>query len=149
MSSYDDEDLAFPTLPAAPPSKHIGQGYSTSNPVPTVQQYRETQQKHEQQAKEYSDLMDRREAAARRRAQEQEERERQAAMQDADGEEDGDADGDDTRTLDDGTVVQKGTQKDTGKNAVKNTKHKKNKVDPNRPPTEKEKLMDQMNSNKG
>ncbi|OXC65474.1 hypothetical protein AYX13_05483 [Cryptococcus neoformans] len=70
-SSTDNQGADFPDLPPAPPSHVIGQGYSAHNPVPTVQSYKITQQKHEEEAHAYAEMVE-------RRAREAEERERRA-----------------------------------------------------------------------
>lgn len=61
----------FPELPPAPPSHVVGQGYSAHHPVPTVQGYKATQQKHEEEAHAYAEMVE-------KRAREAEDRERQA-----------------------------------------------------------------------
>lgn len=70
-SSTHNQGADFPDLPPAPPSHVIGQGYSAHNPVPTVQSYKITQQKHEEEAHAYAEMVE-------RRAREAEERERRA-----------------------------------------------------------------------
>lgn len=70
-ASTDSQSTDFPDLPPAPPSHVVGQGYSAHNPVPTVQSYKATQQKHEEQAHAYAEMVE-------RRAREAEERERRS-----------------------------------------------------------------------
>ena len=50
----------LPPLPEAPPSRHIGEGYSYNHPVPTVQKYRDERKEWDQQADEYAKLMGKR-----------------------------------------------------------------------------------------
>jgi len=115
----------LPQLPEAPPSRLFGQGYSSHNPVPTVQHYRSEKAKQEEEAQEYAALVE-------RRRQEAEERETNAASMNA---------------------PQGGSVSDTKQvageetNAAKTQKGKKNKASANAGATEKERMMDQMNAN--
>ncbi|KAI5450049.1 hypothetical protein NCC49_003811 [Naganishia albida] len=65
MSSSSD----LPELPPAPPSRHVGEGYSYNHPVPTVQKFRDDQKLHEREASEYAQQLERLE---RRKQQEDE-----------------------------------------------------------------------------
>jgi len=60
-----DHSNELPPLPAAPPSKVLGQGYSAANPIPTIEKYQEERKRHAAEAEEYAALMQRREDQAR------------------------------------------------------------------------------------
>lgn len=49
---------SLPPLPEAPPSRHIGEGYSYNHPVPTVQKYRDEKKTWDKEAAEYARLME-------------------------------------------------------------------------------------------
>jgi hypothetical protein len=49
----------LPPLPEAPPSRHIGEGYSYNHPVPTVQKYRDDKKGWDKEADEYAAQMER------------------------------------------------------------------------------------------
>lgn len=49
----------LPPLPEAPPSRHIGEGYSYNHPVPTVQQYRDDRRGWDKDAEDYAQQMER------------------------------------------------------------------------------------------
>ncbi|KLT44405.1 hypothetical protein CC85DRAFT_242629 [Cutaneotrichosporon oleaginosum] len=55
----------FPKLPAAPPPKVYGMGYSNFRRVPKAQDYAGIKQEHEKQADEYDRILQEREAALR------------------------------------------------------------------------------------
>ncbi|BEI79854.1 hypothetical protein CcaverHIS002_0103830 [Cutaneotrichosporon cavernicola] len=59
----------FPPLPAAPPPKVFGMGYSGSRRVPKVQDYAGIKEKHDQQAEEYGRILQEREEAMRNNAE--------------------------------------------------------------------------------
>lgn len=61
------EGTSFPTLPAAPPSRVVGQGYSSAHPVPTVQAYKEEQKQHQVEADQYAEIVAKRQAEAEER----------------------------------------------------------------------------------
>ncbi|ODN73711.1 hypothetical protein, variant 1, partial [Cryptococcus amylolentus CBS 6039] len=124
MSQQDD---AFPELPAAPPSRVVGQGYSSHHPVPTVQGYRETRQQHEHEANTYAEMVERRERDAQ-------ERERKLSEKSA-------ASSDIPRS----DKVSSGADEET--NAAKVQKEKKDEPNASTGANEKTKLMEQMNSN--
>ena len=67
--NHQSSRTELPELPEAPPSRVIGQGYSGSHQIPTVQSYKATQAQHEDEARQYSELIE-------KRQQEAEERER-------------------------------------------------------------------------
>lgn len=143
-------NTSFPDLPPAPPSRVVGQGYSASHPVPTVQSYRDTQAKHDAEAQQYADIVE-----ARRK--EAEERERLAEA---------DNDEEDTRVPTNATSPLssinnhgppanqkpdikhevKEEEKDE-KNAVKSNSDKKKNAVKTGPASEKDKMMQQMNAN--
>lgn len=112
----------LPELPAAPPSKVFGQGYSANHPIPTVQSYKATHAEHEAQAAEYASIVEKRrqEAEERQRRVEEEARQRQNAPVD---------------------------ELEPEKNVVKNQADKKSNPVPNTGANEKARLMDQMNAN--
>nr|WVH01955.1 C2 domain-containing protein [Naematelia aurantialba] len=122
----------FPELPPAPPSKVLGQGYSSTHPVPTVQGYKEEQAKHETESQQYAEMVERRRA-------EQEARE-QAASGAAE------AGNDDDQSQTQSSKPPPEHKEET--NVVKNAKHKKDEAVGQKPATEKQQMMDQMNSNK-
>jgi len=121
----------FPDLPPAPASREVGKGYSSHNPVPTVQSYKITQANNEAQAKEYADIVAARQAEREERERQSEQRlqEQKDQAQHQNINETKQVDGEET-------------------NATKNNKDMKQKVDPHKPATEKERMMEQMNSNK-
>jgi hypothetical protein len=120
----------LPQLPEAPPSRVYGQGYSSNHPVPTVQGYKEVKAQHEEDAKQYAEIV-------ARRAQEQEERDKQreAATQQSD-EKDKSENKEEYQNVSD------------EKNAAKTQKDKKDKPVANQAASEKARMMDQMNANK-
>jgi hypothetical protein len=120
----------FPDLPPAPASKEVGHGYSAHHPVPTVQSYKITKADNEAQAKEYAEIVAARQA-------EREERERRSAQLLKEQQDGNHQDVNETKQVDDEET-----------NATKNTKEMKQKVDPHKPATEKERMMEQMNANK-
>lgn len=148
----DHHDTSFPELPPAPPSRVVGQGYSASHPVPTVQSYRDTQAKHEEEAQQYAELVE-----ARRR--EAEERAQRASNDDDDDESKVPTNATSPLSAinnhsppeqkpDVGDVKDdvKDNVKDE-KNAVKSNAGKKKDAIRSGPPTEKDRMMQQMNSN--
>lgn len=122
------EGTKFPELPPAPPSKVIGQGYSANHPVPTVQSYKVTQAENEQQAKDYAEIVAKRQAEDEERLRRAEELKRQQ---------------DDEKHS--GPAVEE--VRGQG-NAVKSNEKTKDKLDPNAPANEKTRMMEQMNMNK-
>jgi hypothetical protein len=120
----------FPDLPPAPPSRVVGQGYSANHPVPTVQSYKAAKADADQQADEYARIVAARQA-------EDEERMRKAAEAKDESASPVDAPKTDPSQKEEGQVDEK-----KGRDKVKE------KVDPHRPTTEKERMMEQMNSNK-
>ncbi|OCF41030.1 C2 domain-containing protein [Kwoniella heveanensis CBS 569] len=131
----------FPELPPAPPSRVIGQGYSANHPVPTVQSYKADQKAHEDEARAYAEIVERRrqEAEERERAQIERERnpEKPAVPQSGDGIPSGTATG---------GQVAAGADENT--NAAKTQQVKKDEPNAGAGANEKARLMDQMNSNK-
>ena len=123
----------FPPLPPAPPSHVVGQGYSSSHPVPTVQDYRKTQAEHEQQANEYAEIV-------RKRQQEQEMANQRVEPGGA-GLPDGEEKSGDAAGVPEAKVV-----KEEG-NAAKTQQDKKESGGAKGPATEKQRMMDQMNAN--
>lgn len=121
------EITKFPELPAAPPSKVVGSGYSPYHPVPTVQGYREQQKSNEKEADEYARIV-------AIRAQEQADRQARAEAHAQPKQENGD-----------GTVTPGGTHKDSG-NKAKMQENNKDDANAKKPATEKQRMMDQMNA---
>lgn len=121
----------FPDLPPAPATREVGHGYSSHHPVPTVQSYKATQADNEAQAKEYADIVAAREAERQERAKRSEQlmQEQKDKANQQNGSDTKQVDGEET-------------------NATKNNRDVKQKVDPHKPATEKERMMEQMNSNK-
>ena len=113
----------LPELPEAPPSRLIGQGYSASHPVPTVQAYKSEQATHEEEARHYAELVE-------RRRQEAEERDQQAA------------------THAPGNVSETKQVAGEETNVAKTQRDKTDKPSAGTGATEKSKMMDQMNANK-
>ncbi len=130
MSSQPHRDPGhdLPELPAAPPSRVLGQGYSASHPVPTVQKYKTAKQKHDEEAKQYAELVE-------QRRQEAEERDKQSG------------------TLNGGTNGVEDSVSETKQvhgeetNVAKTQKDKKDGPVANTGSSEKGRLMDQMNAN--
>ena len=142
----DPHNTSFPDLPPAPPSRLVGQGYSSNHPVPTVQGYRDAQAKHEAEAQQYADMVE-----ARRK--EAEERERLAA----------EAEGEDTTKVPTNATSPLSSINNHGppadekpdikdevkeeKNAVKANSDKKKDAIKTGPSSEKDRMMQQMNAN--
>ena len=126
-SSIDDSKDAndFPELPEAPPSRVFGQGYSAHHPVPTVQSYKSEKAKHDEEAKQYADMVE-------KQRQESEEREKRAA---------------EMREAENGDVTKTTQVADEETNVAKTQKDKTNKPNANTGASEKARLMDQMNAN--
>jgi len=125
----------FDPLPDAPPSRVYGQGYSSFNPVPTVQQYKQVKTQHEDEAKHYAEVVEARQKEA-------EEREEQARKQQLERQENTGAG--------DGLSHGKGGEKVDGVegNAIKNNQERKGeKPSANSGTSEKARMMDQMNAN--
>ncbi|WVQ82868.1 hypothetical protein IAT38_005004 [Cryptococcus sp. DSM 104549] len=146
MSSNTDGNTRteFPELPPAPPSRVVGQGYSSHHPVPTVQSYREEQAQHEEDARVYASIVE-------RRAREAEEREKLAREQRSPAEKAGEGLGKDAPQTGDATAANAGkvgAGKDEETNAAKVQKEKKtDEPQPSSGANEKARLMEQMNAN--
>ncbi|WVW81245.1 hypothetical protein I302_103236 [Kwoniella bestiolae CBS 10118] len=126
--SGENKNTEFPDLPPVPPSRVIGQGYSAEHPVPTVQSYKIEQKQHEQDAKAYAEIVE-------RRRLESEQRDRQAQLEREKP----------THESTQGGQVSAGKDEET--NAVKAQKDKKDEPQPGTGANEKSRLMEQMNSN--
>ena len=124
-SGGSTEETSFPPLPPAPPSHVAGQGYSANHPVPTVQSYKAAQARHEDEAKQYADIVAKRRAEAE--ARDQGGAEKSGVPQSGDIEEVGGNEG----------------------NALKNQKGMKDDTSAQMPANEKQRMMQQMNSNQG
>jgi ribosomal protein L9 len=139
----DDDGLTpLPPLPAAPPSRVLGQGYSMNHPVPTVQAYKQTQEQNKSQADEYAAIVEKRRLEAEER-----ERQRQLKLQETESRTDsstlnGNGNGGGSVS---GKKVEELQQPET--NVAKNQKDKTNAPKPNSGATEKARMMDQMNAN--
>ncbi|WVR03079.1 hypothetical protein IAU60_000068 [Kwoniella sp. DSM 27419] len=134
---------AFPELPPAPPSKVLGQGYSANHPVPTVQSYKVEQKQHEDDARAYAEIVEKRRQEAEERERVQRERAREEEKPSVPQSSEGVGAGTG------GTAhagVENKIRQET--NAVKNQQNKKDEPNANNPATEKARMMDQMNSNK-
>ena len=121
----------FAPLPPAPPSHVVGQGYSSSRPVPTVQSYKDTQARNEADAQQYAQIVEARRA-------ETEERERMSQQ----------AQDEEKAKSDDKATAEAPPNDGEEKNVLKSNKDKKDNVSGGQPPNEKEKMMQQMNANK-
>lgn len=114
----------FPKLPAAPPSHHFGHGFSGRTKVPKAQDYKEIEKSHEQQSAEYNRIMN----------------ERARIMQERGSTDSGsksNATSNATPTSPTSNVH----------NDVKSGKNSKKSENPHGAPTEKQRMMDQMNAN--
>lgn len=123
QNSAHKNDL--PELLPAPPSRVVGQGYSASHPVPTVQGYRSEKAHHDEEAKKYAQMVEQRQKEA-------EERERQAAAMSSQ----------ESNGLSD-TKELSGEES----NVARTAKHKTDKPNANAGASEKARLMDQINAN--
>ncbi|ORX35103.1 hypothetical protein BD324DRAFT_582681 [Kockovaella imperatae] len=137
MSDPDSQTTNFPDLPPAPPSRVVGQGYSTSHPVPTIQSYRDTQAKHDEEARQYAEIVD-----ARRKEAE----ERQRANEEEHNETGDDEDHTDRPTVPDVNEDIKEEAKGDS-DGQKHTLHRKRDAVKHEPPTEKQRMMEQMTAN--
>jgi hypothetical protein len=119
------ESTKFPELPEAPPSKTFGTPFNAYHPVPTVQGYRDAQKENEKAADDYARIVEQRQKEqADRQSRRAEEASKIGGRQD------------------DVKVDQSGNE---GK------MRKANEKDPqgSKASTEKERMMEQMNSNQG
>lgn len=121
------QSTQFPPLPEAPPSKVFGSGYNEYHPVPTVQSYKADQKVNEQAADEYARIV-----AQRQREQEERLARHQRDAEAVSAKQEGKAE--------DGTVKDQGNEAKIRQNNKQDSNAKK-------PATEKERMMDQMNSN--
>lgn len=131
MSQPDDSSkrTELPELPAAPPSRVIGQGYSSNHPVPTVQSYKATKADNDKQAEEYAQIVARRQAEDEERMRKAEELRQQEQDEKPSGEP---------------------VEENRGEgNAIKSSEKTKDKPDSSGPANEKSRMMEQMNMNKG
>lgn len=135
-SSASPENTQFPELPAAPPSHMFGHGYSSHHPVPTVQGYKSTKAKNDEQAEDYAAIVAKRQHESKQRDQRQIQQQQQAVTSAPDSAE-----------LSDGETVNNGVVEREG-NAAKTAHGKTDKATGQNPANEKQKMMDQMNSNK-
>lgn len=119
----------FPELPPAPPSRVVGQGYSSNHPVPTVQSYKVTKAENEQQANDYAEIV------ARRHAEDEERQKRSEELR--------------NQQLNEKTQGEPVEENRGQGNAVKSSEKTKDKLDPSAPANEKSRMMEQMNLNKG
>lgn len=130
-SSSSPELTKFPDLPAAPPSKVVGSGYSSYHPVPTVSGYKEEQKEHEKAADEYARIVE-------IRAKEQAEHTARASATAPEG----------VAGKQGGTDAS-GTLHDDGNKATAQKKTRDEDPTSGKPVTEKQRMMDQMNAHKG
>lgn len=116
----------FPPLPDAPPSHHVGAGWSAAHPIPTVQGYKAAKERHQKEADEYASIV-------AKRAQEAEDRQRAAEA-----------------AKDEKEVPEGDTGKVVGdeKNVAKANQDKNTDPSAGRGANEKSRLMEQMNANK-
>ena len=162
MSEDNGSRTTFPDLPAAPPSHVVGQGYSAHHKVPTVQSYKDSQARNEEEANQYAQIVE----ARHREAEEREKLGRDSSAPQGDDVSvptnsaspmsainnhappaaDGDAEtvGDSKEGIKD--VPDVPDVKDE-KNVVKSNANKKHDAVKSGPATEKEKMMEQMNAN--
>lgn len=137
----------LPDLPEAPPSRMVGGGYNaTSHTIPTVSAYKQQQEEWSQQADEYARIVAQRaqETEERRARAEEYAKESGGAAQSGDnGKHGGEFDKKETM----GEKLEESNSRTAG-NVVQSAKDKKDKVDPNKPATEKQRMMDQMNAHK-
>lgn len=132
----------FPELPPAPPSREYGHGYSASHPVPTVQSYKATKAENEEQARQYAEIVAKRQAEAEARARKAEEAKK---LQESGPPQSG---GEKPVAPGESTDIAEKTELHDEKNAVKANADKKDKNDPHSAANEKTRLMEQMNANK-
>lgn len=125
MSGTNPSGGTFPELPEAPPSHVVGQGYSASHPIPTIQAYRTEKTQQEEQAQQYADLVE-------RHHQETETRESQR---------------DQSQAPPNGDVGETKQVAGEETNAAKTQMDKTEKSSANTGATEKDRLMDQMTAN--
>jgi len=128
MAGNDD----LPELPPAPPSQVVGQGYSAHHKIPTVQGYKQDKARQEEEANEYSKMIEKRQKEASERL------EKLAAEQNANGA---------SKAPKSGDGELEGDKQET--NVLKNRKGKKDEQSTGGATDEKSRMMEQMNSNKG
>lgn len=120
----------LPELPAAPPSHVVGQGYSHNHPVPTVQHYRETKVKQNAEAEEYARLVQQRQGEYADRDSSPTDVNRTA------------------RNVNGSRISDTQQVGDEETNVAKTSQGKSGGPMPHQGATEKQRMMDQMNSNK-
>lgn len=119
------ESTKFPELPEAPPSKTFGTPFNSYHPVPTVAGYREAQKENEKAADDYARIVE-------QRRREQEERQSRRADEAA-------------------KIGGKQDEVKVDQSGNEGKMRKANEKDPQggKASTEKERMMEQMNSNQG
>jgi len=129
---------AFPDLPPAPASREFGHGYSANHPVPTVQSYKSVKEDNQKQADKYAEIVAQRQAEADERTRRSEEARKgnNIGAPQSGHKDDSNGHASETKQFDDEET-----------NVVKTNKDKKHKPSGSKPATEKDRLMEQMNSN--
>jgi hypothetical protein len=124
--SSSTDGTQFPPLPDAPPSHHVGAGWSAAHPIPTVAGYKAAKERHQKEADEYASIV-------AKRAQEAENRQRTA-----------EAANDENEKEDVGGKPVAGDEK----NVAKANQDKNTEPSAGAGANEKSRLMEQMNANK-
>jgi len=135
MADSNTNGTAFPELPPAPPSHQFGHGYSSNHPIPTVQSYKLAKEENVEKANQYAEIVAKRQAEADERTKRSEEARRERENDSANG-----------ANNVDGAMADVKRSEGQDSNLANNT-DKKHNTSSSKPATEKQRMMEQMNSN--